>query len=142
MLHIEGPDHHMPLWSLLSRYHASAYAANLPLEIVCERFDFKKSEQGRAKIDYTSKEYEGVCKLFYEFNVKHGVRLHLQGSSEAVGKTAFWGDGPGGNAKIKAIGMYVPGMVHGMDALRHYLYYVTFNLENKHFINQLRPTHE
>lgn len=139
-MQLSGADHHNPLWDLLTRYHASAYASGIPLVLIYERFEFKKSEQDREKIEYISKEYEGVVKLFAQKNVGHQLQAIGQGSAHAVGKTAFWGDGPGGNEKIKRLGMYVSGMKHAMDALRHYLYWYSFTRGDKFFIMQLKAS--
>lgn len=137
--HVAGDDHHKALWERLTRYHASAHASGEMLTILCEKFEYKKSEQGREKIDYVSKEYEGVVKLFAQQNTSHHLALVLQGSSYTVGKSAFWGDGVQGNAKIKQLGLWQPGMKHALDALRHYLYWVSFTTRNTYFINQLVP---
>jgi hypothetical protein len=130
--------HHLPLWKLLTQYYAASSAKHQPLTILCERFEFRKEEEQREKIDYIAKEYEGVVKLFSRMNLREeDLELVMQGASYTVGKTAFWGDGPEGNDRIKSLGLWQPGRKHALDALRHYLFYVSFTLRDNQFINKL-----
>lgn len=133
---LEGEDHHLALWNLLTKYRAHAHATEFVL--VCERFMFLKSEQGREKIEYTPAHYEGVVDLFAQLNTD--IKLVKQTAAQACGKTAFWGDteGPtGGNSKLRRIGLY-RGSKHTRDAIRHYLYYVSFGLNFKDYLMGLR----
>jgi hypothetical protein len=137
-IHIEGDDHHTALWDLLTRYTAYAGGAGVKLVIICEKFEFRKEE--RDFIEYIPKEYEGVIKLFAFLNQRnaHDIKLVSQGASYTVGKTAFWGDGPEGNKKIKFLGMWHPKKKHALDAFRHYLYWVSFTLRDNQFLHRLK----
>ena len=133
---IKDPDHHLLLWNLLTKYRAHAHDVNFV--IVCERFMFLKSEQGREKIEYSPAHYEGVVDLFAQTN--QDIILVKQTSAQACGSTAFWGDSekPGaGNSKLRTLGLY-RGSKHTRDAIRHYLYYVSFDLGYKEYLNGLR----
>lgn len=106
--------------------------------VVCERFLFLHENRHRDKIDYTPNEYIGILKLFHEV---YSTPVEWQNSSQACGASAFWGDnkkGNGGNEKIKELGLWVPGKPHGMDSLRHLLYYVSFEMNDDYFIQRLR----
>jgi hypothetical protein len=122
--------HHLALWKLLvecedeSRRHDS----DAPFYIVCERFDFRKDDQRRDKIDYISREYIGVVRL-YKKTSDHRVILRMQGSSEAK---AFWTDD-----KLKRVDMYYTKSKHARDATRHFLYYVTFALKDDRYLRML-----
>jgi hypothetical protein len=134
----DGFEYHAALWRLLGRYHLAAVAAGYELIIICERFQFRPDDaQSREKIELISKEYEGVVKLYAEYN---DVKLVSQNSAQAVGATAFWGDANGankGNHKIKKLGLWKVDNPHAMDALRHYLYYVTFTLKDNFYLHQM-----
>lgn len=117
----------------------SAAAAGHEFRIICERFQFRPDDaKEREKIELISKEYEGVVKLYAQMN---DVKLISQNAAQAVGRSAFWGDCPGankGNHKIKQTGLWIPDMPHGMDALRHYLYYVTFTLKDDFYLQAMK----
>lgn len=101
-----------------------------------ERFLHLHEFADRAKIDYTPAEYIGVAKLFCQQNF---ITDEWQNAAQACGATAFWGDAEqGGNAKIQKLGLWQPGKRHAMDSLRHLLYYVSFEMKDQRFIQQLR----
>lgn len=128
---LQGKDHHSILWSTL-RVHWEEYSS---LHIVCERFEFRKDERDRAAINYVAAEYVGVVKLFVH---QHNVPLIMQQASSTVGRSAFFGDSPEGNAKLRTLGLWSPS-VHARDATRHYLYYRTFTLRDNSILYQLGP---
>jgi hypothetical protein len=129
--------HHMSLWSLLIRFHLACASAGQKLTIVCERFQFRPQEaKDREKIELISKEYEGVIQLYADMN-SSDVHLVKQNAAQAVGKTAFWGDNKIGNDRIRTLGLWKANQVHAMDALRHFLYYVTFTLKDNRYITRL-----
>lgn len=102
--------------------------------LIVERFEFRKDERGRAKIDYMASQLEGVCRLYAQLHHTR-VKLVMQGAN-MIGKTAFWSDD---NKKVKAVGLYnSKAAPHGMDALRHILYYVSFVLQHDHWLRMLR----
>jgi hypothetical protein len=128
-------QHHLALWRLLARFHLASSSDPRGLTIVCERFQFRKEDaMQREMIELISREYEGIIVLYCKLNDIHLVR---QNSAQAVGKTAFWGDNKIGNERIKTLGMWKANNVHAMDALRHFLYYVTFTLQNNKYILKL-----
>lgn len=130
--HIKGDDHHEDLWQTLNLFRAHALWHPLPPTIICESFDFRKTDQGRDKIEYVSAEYIGIVKLYQR--MFPDIRLVMQSAGTAKG--GFWGTKH--DSKIKAINLWEPGMKHAMDALRHLLYYVTFTLNDKTLLYELK----
>jgi hypothetical protein len=106
--------------------HCSALARN-KLTVVCEEFEHRH-EKFRAKIDYTSKEYIGVVHLFAA--KMPSARLVMQSASQAK---QFWTD-----EKVKHVGLWHPGMKHANDAMRHYLWFMSFRIKDSTFIELLR----
>lgn len=90
--------------------HASLVKV-MPDVIVCERFDFRQNKRG---IDYTPVEYIGVIHLFCQST---NTPLHFQGQ-DVKSKKSFWDE-----KKLRHLGLYVPGMGHAMDALKHRLHF-------------------
>lgn len=125
ILHLPKGQEHLPLYEFLETY---------PFDVlIAERFEFRKDERNRAKIDYMAPQLEGVCRLWAQQNP--GVKFVPQGAS-LIGKTAFWSDD---NTKVKKVGLYQASAApHGMDALRHILYYVSFVLQHDHWLRKLR----
>lgn len=108
-----GPDpHHTRLWDLLNERFLQRLS--IPeMEIVCESFQFRQHinrDQAKTKVELVSCEYIGVVELFC---AKYEVPLKYNTASAA--KTFISGD------KIKTLGLWVPGKVHAMDAMRHLL---------------------
>jgi hypothetical protein len=134
----EGKDYHQELFDFLVQTAEDRIIS--PLHIVCERFEFRKNEQYRDKIDYKAVEYIGVIKLFAKICGQSSVKLVMQSASAACGETAFFGDGKEGNEKLKQLGLWLPGQPHAMDATRHYAYYRTFVLNDQTFLHALKPT--
>jgi hypothetical protein len=136
----EGDDYHQKLFDFLIKAAETRIIA--PLHIVCERFQFRKDEQYRDKIDYKAVEYIGVIRLFAKIYRNSGVRLIEQGAAQACGETAFFGDNKkapyGGNERLKELGLWLPGQPHAMDATRHYAYYRTFTLKDQTYLHALR----
>lgn len=137
----EGQDYHQELFDFLVQTAENRILT--PLHIVCERFEFRKDEQHRDKIDYKAVEYIGVIKLFAKFYRHSGVKLVMQGAAQACGETAFFGDNKkapyGGNQRLKELDLWLPGQPHAMDATRHYAYYRTFVLNDQTFLYALKP---
>ena len=108
-----------------------------PTKLIIEPFTFRKDDQGRAKIDYTPAEYVGVATAYCGL---HRIPVLRQQASVAVGSTAFWGDSRDGNAKLRQIGVWDPFIApHGIDALRHMLYYLTFKMGDDFWLRKLKP---
>jgi hypothetical protein len=117
-------DGHKRLWIILQ---------GLKFEkLILERFEFRKDDQKRDKIDYTAAEYVGVCTLFARLE---GIELILQGSAQ-VGASAFWADD---NRKVRQLGLYnSKAAPHGMDGLRHLLYHLTFKMDRTEWFERLK----
>jgi hypothetical protein len=132
--HIGPGDHHLRLWELLSKVYKASAARQTPLTVVCEAFEFRKTERHRDFINYIPREYIGVCKLFWE---QHQDTRFVQQSPMNVipgpSGHAFWTDD-----KVKQLGLWVPGLKHAMDATRHYLYHRVFTLRDKSLLLKLR----
>lgn len=110
---LETPQHHQELWELLEQTN--------PGTIVYEEFYNQTTAA-----ELISKEYIGVLKLYAQQFV-----CRIVGQSPSQGKH-FWTD-----SKIKELGLWVPGKPHAMDALRHMLYFVSFNQKDNRFIRNL-----
>lgn len=98
--------HNRPHWAM----HYSLYKID-PDIIVCESFHFRQAQLG---LNTDPAELIGVIKYFCQCT---SVQLVMQNPSEKS-KTGFWSD-----KKLKHLGLYVPSLPHGMDALRHRLHY-------------------
>jgi hypothetical protein len=121
-------DHHIELWNMLTETLAESYEHKVKLHIVCESFEFRRTEMHRDYINYIPREYIGVAKLFCHL---HRITLYMQKAAQAKG---FFSDD-----KVKKLALWVPGRKHAMDATRHYLYHRVFILDDKTLFEQLRP---
>jgi hypothetical protein len=99
------------------------------VHIVVERFEFRKDEQYRDKIDYTAAEVVGALRLW----CIDRSYIRLIQKSASLGKP-FWTDD-----KIKTIGLWVPGYKHAMDATRHLLQHRLFDLGHEYLLEPFRP---
>lgn len=126
------PGHHLKLWQLMQACLHETLKNDLDakLTIVCEEFEYRKDAEAetREKIEYISKEYIGVVKLFRD-TYPHQVYLRMQSASIAK---QFWK-----MDKVKKVGLWPPGKKHASDAIKHYLYYVTFTLKDDRYLNML-----
>jgi len=126
-----GPhEHHDELDNLLEQLFCSCVNMGEELHIVCEQFEFRKTERHRDFINYIPREYIGVVKLFFKKMRAPALQLHFQSASQAKG---FWDDD-----KLKKLDLWVPGKTHADDATRHYLYYRVFTLGDKSLLYRLR----
>jgi predicted RNase H-like nuclease (RuvC/YqgF family) len=106
------------LWDVLQR--------TTPEIIVCERF----TPQPRQKIVATAIEFIGVAKLYSELN---DVPFEPQTPSQAKN---FVGD-----RLLRHSDLWIKGMQHGRDAIRHVLYYQIKHGESS-YIEHLKPQGE
>lgn len=81
--------------------------------VIYEVFQFR---QGMNKAEFIGIEMIGVIELWGQINNKLVTRIN---PSDGKG---FWGD-----SKIKALGLWVPNLKHGMDATRIMLTYLMKN---------------
>lgn len=95
--------------------------ANLPDLIVYERFDYRRNMKN---VDLSAVEYIGVIKLTCQ---EAGYNYVEQ--QQLKGHRGLWTD-----SKLKTLGLYEPGKVHAMDAIRQVLYYVTIELGDEHWV--------
>lgn len=142
-----GPkEHHVELWDLMLEYVLAADDHHTALHIVCEAFQFRHDDRDRSKIDYMAAHYEGVVELFHAMNQTRYAATNLslvlvkQSASQVKGQgkkgpsKTFWGD----DSKVKQVDLWVPGKPHAVDATRHYLYYVSFALDNDYYLRKLK----
>lgn len=133
---IAGPGHHKVLFDFL--IDRAEHRVTPELHIVCERFEFRKDKE-RDKIEYISGQYEGVVELFCKIYKHANVTLAKQSASLIQGKdresreAVFWTDD-----KLKQLGLYRPNCEHAMDAIKHYLYYRAFTLNDISLFEKLR----
>jgi hypothetical protein len=124
---------HSDLYSYLGREYVAYSKA---LKVIVEPFTFQQNHQHRTKIDYTPAEFVGVVKMYCQY---FAVPLILSPASSAVGRTAFFGDSREGNEKLKKLGVWDPGLVpHGMDAMRHLMKHLVFDLGQSWRLEVLR----
>ena len=95
-----------------------------PSEIVYESFVYQR----RNKVELYPVEVIGVIKLYCQM---YNVPLYVQSASQA--KNFITDD------KIKKMGLWVKGQVHGMDALRHLLYHLIITKRDERWLNALKP---
>jgi hypothetical protein len=106
-LHLGG-QHHLELWRLLVEYKPSI--------VICETFENRA--HGPALLE--SREYIGVVKMYLQATGTDG-----EWQSSSTGKQ-FWDD-----VKMKEAGLYVAGLRHARDAIRHYAYWRMFKKNDK-----------
>lgn len=125
VFHLGPGDHHERLWNFLAQVYDNPSDAHIPLEIVCESFQFRQhinASHTKTKVELFSVEYIGIIKLFCQrFDVP------LTFNTASAGKTYIPDKGPQANVKLKQLDWYRPGMVHGMDAARHLTRYLVAN---------------
>lgn len=95
-----------------------------PSEIVYESFVYQR----RNKVVLYPVEVIGLIKLYCEM---YSVPIFVQSASQA--KNFITDD------KIKKMGLWVKGQVHGMDALRHLLYHLIITKRDERWLNALKP---
>jgi hypothetical protein len=116
-----GPgDHHQAMWNLIGTLHADNFVLGY------ESFEFRQGKQ-RDNIVLDSKEYIGVCKLYYQMT-NPSVKMYLKSQTAADGKGFWYPKKPGTQqrdvSKLKALGLYTPGSTHMNDATAHTLHWL------------------
>jgi hypothetical protein len=109
-----GP-HHQQLWDLLETM--------MPHTLICESFQHTQLKS----TELISVEYIGIAKLWAARDISR--HLHMYTSAQGKG---FWTDD-----KLVLIAAWSPNR-HIRDATRHLLHYITFEVGDHHFIQQLR----
>jgi hypothetical protein len=84
--------------------------------IIYESFEYRN--RSPAGLDLTPVKIIGIIEMHEEMM---GAQQHFYKQNAAQGK-GFWKD-----EKIKDMGLWVKGCPHGMDALRHLLYWCAFS---------------
>lgn len=111
-------------------------------KVICERFDYRPvgkynfgGSRAIPKVDLTPREVIGILKLAC---AQHDVDIVWQAPADVNDSkgeaSVFWTD-----AKVKMLGLYKPGHVHEMDAVKHILYYRSFTLGEEELFQRLRP---
>jgi hypothetical protein len=112
--HLADQPHHVQLWSALS--------ANPYTQYVWESFEYRQhiyyDEEGRPrpsnhKVELISRNYIGVLELYCALNNAPYYALNSSAAKHFIT-----------NEKIRQVGLWLPGMVHAMDATRHLLRYM------------------
>lgn len=106
--------HHRELYTYLNKL--------APTALVVENFTWTTTPAALYSVEYI-----GVCELYAQH--RPGMKYVLQGREYKQ----FWD-----NNKIKALGLWLPGKPHAVDAIRHLLYYITVPMNNSLFVHQLR----
>jgi hypothetical protein len=116
--------HHMALWELLCTVQ--------PDVLIYERFQYQRRELDRGvSLVLDSVEYIGVTKLWMDTGRLVDCQLVEQTPAQAKN---LWSD-----EKVKALGLWVPGQSHSMDATRHLLYYRVVTLGERALLQKLKP---
>lgn len=114
--------------------------------VICESFDYRpvgkyKFGNSRAipKVDLTPREVIGILKLACaqagrEIVFQKPAIVNGDKETDPDGAKVFWTD-----LKVKQLGLYKPGHVHEMDAVKHLLHYRAFTLEEQELFINLRP---
>lgn len=113
---MDQDQHHLLLYQFLLNQR--------PDKIIYEKFT---SQPRKKHVDLRAREYIGVIKLYGQ---THETEYVGQDASTAK---QFWTDD-----KLKVIDLYIAGSRHAMDALRHMLYYLTFEKGNQTWLKMLR----
>ena len=95
-----------------------------PDVIVFERFVYQR----RDKVVLWPVEVIGIIRLFAE---QFEIPLHAQTPSQAMNLMT--------DDKLKKMGLYKPSLVHGMDAIRHLMYYLVVMKGERQWLENLRP---
>lgn len=102
------------------------------LTILCEKFEFRKTDQHRDKIDYTPGTVIGIVERVYASDYTYQTQLLIMQSADQAKE--FWDDD-----KLRRVGLWKgTGAKHAMDALRHVLYYRTFTLGDQSMLLKLK----
>ena len=107
---------------------------NRRIRIIGESFDFRMDERYRDKIDYTAAEVIGALRLWYSWILPDNGQVTMEFKGAGLGK-GFWVD-----EKIKKVGLWKPGQRHAMDAMRHLLRYMAFQLDMVELFEPFRPS--
>lgn len=113
-----GPDvHHLFLWHALLKFH--------PDVVIYEQFIYQRRplDKGVA-LEIISREYIGIVRLY-------AAMMNIPCIESSLTKLAFWDD-----EKLKLINLW-SNVIHERDALRHLLYYLTFDLKDLTWVNKL-----
>lgn len=117
--------HHTALWELLCTVQ--------PDVLIYERFQYQRRELDKGvSLVLDSVEYIGVCKLWIHTGRLVDTKLVEQTPAQAKN---LWSD-----EKVKALGLWIPGQSHAMDATRHLLYYRVVTLGQREVLAPLKPT--
>jgi hypothetical protein len=104
---------------------------NRRIRVIGESFDFRMEERYRDKIDYTAAEVIGALRLWHHPLDQDQIFMEFKGAGLGKG---FWSD-----EKIKKIGLWRQGQRHAMDAMRHLLRYMAFQLDMVELFEPFRP---
>jgi len=122
-------------------------AAQSDVQIICESFDYRPvgkynfgGSRAVPKVDLTPREVIGILKLVC---AQHDLDIVWQKPAIVNGDdgkktnnpSVFWTD-----AKVKQLGLYKPGHVHEMDAVKHILHYRSFTLGEEGLYKALKPS--
>lgn len=82
--------------------------------------DFAYRNVSRAGLDLTPVKMIGMIEWSQQFDIATNCGRNYYKQTASQGKGFF------DNDKLKQLGIYVPGMKHGMDAVRHLMHWVRF----------------
>lgn len=117
------PNEGLP-WNIVAMQLTGAHHSTLlellvshkPSVVICETFQ----NRGQDSAVLASVEYIGVVKLYLQLSKATGVW-----QSSSTGKQ-FWDD-----ERLQQYGLYIKGLPHARDAIRHYAYWRAFKEQDK-----------
>jgi len=100
----------------------SLLATTRPNHVICEDFEYRPGI-ARPYIVLVSLEYIGVIKLWCKARppLNEETPLFMQKAAQAIGDNNFFND-----LRLKRMGLYKRGVPHGLDSMRHFLYWFFF----------------
>lgn len=90
--------------------------------IVCEDFEYRPGTAKHAKVGVNLFPVQliGICNLFWEIRQESPLTPHLFIQKAATGKSHYTDE------KLKELELYVEGLQHGRDSVRHFLHWLNF----------------
>lgn len=124
---------------LTGQHHEELYGLLCTLQpdvLVYERFTYQRRELDKGvSLVLDSVEYIGVAKLWMHIGRLVDCQLVPQTVHQGkIGPKNLWTE-----EKVKALGLWIPGLTHAMDATGHLLYYRVVTLDDKGVLEPLRP---
>lgn len=118
MYHVGPGIHHRALWDSL--------LIGRPDMVIYEEFKYERREVDKGvAVEIISREYIGIIRLYAEM-------MHIPCHKSTLNKLTFWDDD-----KLTLINLW-SNVIHERDALRHLLYFLTFDKKDNSWLMKLQ----